>query len=280
MHKIVFVFLFFALFLVGCDVKEKDIVTQEVESMHSDKDIVKANVWTPAPGTTWQWQLDGEVDTSVSADVFGLDLAETDASTIKLLHDKDKKVICYVNVGTWEEWRDDADKFPVSVIGKAWREWEGEKWLDISNIEALSPVISARFDECKNKGFDAIEPDNIDIYSEDTGFDITYEDQIDYNIWLANEAHKRNLSIGLKNNPEQAVELFPYFDWALTEDCFKDSWCFAVAPFITAGKAVFSAEYTDRDIKLEDFCPQAKEMQFSAILKNRELDAYREECKY
>jgi len=281
MYKITFLLLGFSLLLFGsgCVVKNKDIVTKEVESNRSQKDIVKADVWIPAPGTSWQWQLDGEVDTSVNVQVFDLDLSETDASFVADLHKKGKKVICYVNVGTWEEWRDDADKFPASVIGKAWREWEGEKWLDIRNIEVLSSIIGARLDECKNKGFDAVEPDNVDIYSEDTGFDITYEDQINYNIWLANEAHKRGLSVGLKNNPEQAVDLLPYFDWALTEDCFKDSWCPAFLPYITAGKAVFSAEYTDRDIKLEEFCPQAKQMKFSAILKNRELDAYREVCK-
>ena len=47
---------------------------------------------------------------------------------------------------------------------------------------------------------------------------------------------------------------------------------------IQAGKAVLAAEYTDTGIRLEDFCPQAQALQFSAILKRRNLDAYREGC--
>lgn len=50
-------------------------------------------------------------------------------------------------------------------------------------------------------------------------------------------------------------------------------------PFIRAGKPVFAAEYTDMDIALEDFCPQAKTWNISTILKNRDLDIYREACQ-
>ena len=37
---------------------------------------------------------------------------------------------------------------------------------------------------CCDKGFDGIEPDNIDGFLNNTGFDLTYEDQLAY-IWLA-----------------------------------------------------------------------------------------------
>ena len=97
-------------------------------------------------------------------------------------------------------------------------------------------------------------------------------------IWLAEEAHARGLSIGLKNDGEQAKDLLPYFDWALTEDCFDQGWCQEMLPFIAAGKAVFAAEYTDTGITLDDFCPQAGAMNISAILKKRDLDAWREAC--
>ena len=49
-------------------------------------------------------------------------------------------------------------------------------------------------------------------------------------------------------------------------------------PFISEGKPVFAAEYTDTGIDLEDFCPQARSLGFSAILKNRDLDAWRQAC--
>ena len=74
------------------------------------------------------------------------------------------------------------------------------------------------------------------------------------------------------------MDLLPYYDWALTEDCFEQDWCEAMLPFIEAGKPVFAAEYTDNGITMGDFCKQAREMGLSAILKNRELDAFREAC--
>lgn len=51
-----------------------------------------------------------------------------------------------------------------------------------------------------------------------------------------------------------------------------------MSPFIEEGKAVFAAEYTDQGIRLARLCPQAAALRFSAIVKNRELDAYREAC--
>ena len=168
--------------------------------------------------------------------------------------------------------------FPDEVIGNDYDGWPGEKWLDIRQIDLLAPIMRARLDMCQAKGFDGIEPDNIDSYTNDTGFPLSYQDQLNYNIWLAEEAHLRGLSIGLKNDDEQARDLLPFFDWALTEDCFDQGWCEEMQPFISAGKAVFAAEYTDTGISLEEFCPEAREMKFSAILKNRDLDAWREGC--
>jgi hypothetical protein len=74
------------------------------------------------------------------------------------------------------------------------------------------------------------------------------------------------------------ADLLPYFDWALTEDCFDQGWCEQMIPFIEAGKVVIDTEYTDTGIALEDFCSQAKAMQFSAILKHRDLDAFIQAC--
>src|SRR3972149_750836 len=87
-----------------------------------------------------------------------------------------------------------------------------------------SPIMRERFDLCRDKGFDGIEPDNMDGYTNDTGFPLTYEDQLRYNLWLAQEAHARGLSIGLKNDPDQGTDLVHDFAWALSEDCFVEGW--------------------------------------------------------
>jgi endo-alpha-1,4-polygalactosaminidase (GH114 family) len=235
--------------------------------------------WQPAVNTTWQWQLDQPIDQSFDVDMYDIDLFDSEASVVDALHAQGHKVVCYVSVGSWEEWRPDQDQFPASIIGKDYEGWPGEKWLDIRQLDLLAPIMRARLDECQAKGFDGIEPDNIDGYTNDTGFPLTSQDQLNYNIWLANEAHARGLSIGLKNDPDQVADLLPYFNWALTEDCFDQGWCEQMLPFIEAGKPVFAAEYTDTGIITDQFCPQAREMNLSAILKNRDLDAWQEACR-
>ncbi len=234
--------------------------------------------WIPTPGMTWQWQLTDALDLTVPVHVYDLDLFETSAETVQTIKQQDQHVICYVNVGAWEEWRPDANAFPSSIIGKDYAGWAGEKWLDIRQINLLAPIMEQRFDQCRDKGFDGIEPDNLDNYENDTGFNINRADQLAYLNWLADAAHARGLSIGLKNVPEFVPDVLSKYDWALTESCFKQGWCDQLTPFIEANKAVFAAEYTDEGSTTAQFCPLARQLRISAILKNRNLDAYRDAC--
>jgi len=233
--------------------------------------------WQPAVDTSWQWQLTDSIDQSFGVDMYDIDLFDNNAGVVAALHAQNRKVVCYISVGSWEDWRPDKDQFPAAVLGNDYDGWPGEKWLDIRS-PVVRQIMAARLDLCAAKGFDGIEPDNIDAYTNNTGFPLTYQDQLGYNIWLANEAHARGLSIGLKNDSDQVADLLPHFDWALTEDCFDQGWCGDMQPFITAGKPVFAAEYTDTGMTTPQFCPQANAMNFSAILKHRNLDAWRQGC--
>jgi hypothetical protein len=210
--------------------------------------------------------------------MYDLDLFETPAATVAELHSQGRKVTCYLSAGSWEEWRPDAGAFPQAVIGEDYAGWPGERWLDIRQIDQLGPIMGARLDLCRDKGFDGVEPDNLAGYQNPTGFPLTAADQLAYNRWLAAEAHHRGLSIGLKNDPDQVLDLVDAFDWALTEECFEWGWCDALSPFIAAGKPVFAAEYTDTSVTLEAICPQATTLGLSLILKERELTAYRAVC--
>lgn len=241
---------------------------------------ISPTIWQPSLVTSWQWQLDDPpIDTSNNVQMVDIDLFDNDAGTVAALHTRGYKVVCYVSVGSWEEWRPDADQFPEEIIGNDYEGWQGEKWLDIRRIDLLGPILQTRFDQCAAKGFDGLEPDNIDSYTSNTGFLITAQDQLTFNIWLANQAHARGLSIGLKNDDEQATDLLPYFDWALTEDCVADDWCEQMIPFIEAGKPVFAAEYTDNFQSMEEFCPQLNALNFNGIFKHRKLDAWMQACR-
>ena len=236
--------------------------------------------WHPTPGLTWQWHLsDPPVDTSVDAQVYDIDLFDNAASVVKSLHDQGRKVIGYISVGSWEDWRPDKDQFLADVLGKDYEGWPGEKWLDIRQIDRLAPILRARLDLCKAKGFDAVEPDNIQIYDNDTGFPITYADQRAYARWLADEAHMRGLAIGLKNAPDMVTDSLSFFDFATTEDCYDQDWCEQVLPFIAAGKPVFAAEYTDTGVDFKAACAWGRAHQVSFIQKNRILTAFRITCQ-
>jgi len=229
-------------------------------------------------GLTWQWQIgNNDIDTSVKADVYDIDLY-VNQSIIDELHAKESKVICYISVGSWEDWRPDKDHFPAEVLGKDYEGWKGEKWLDIRQIDKLAPIMLARLDLCKSKGFNALEPDNMEIYTNDTGFPLTYDDQLKYAFWLADEAHKRGLAIGQKNASDQVKDLVNVYDFAITEDYFYYDDAETMLPFIKAGKPVFAAEYTDLPGDFNTFCEQSKGLNFSTILKKRGLDAWIQTC--
>jgi hypothetical protein len=107
----------------------------------------------------------------------------------------------------------------------------------------LEPIMTKRFQICAQKGFDALEPDNMDGWGNTTGFPIAAQDQLTYNEWVANEAHSLGLAVLQKNDPEQASTLQPYFDGALDEQCSQYSECPAYQPYLSAGKPVLNAEY-------------------------------------
>jgi len=218
------------------------------------------------------------VDDSFNVDVFDIDLFDASADIVASLHLKNRKVVCYLSAGTFEDWRDDKGKYPSSVIGKKDVGWAGENWLDIRAIDLLAPILRARLDLCSAKGFDGVDPDNLDGFQNATGFPLTAVDQLRFNRWLAAEAHQRGLAIGLKNDPDQADTLAADFDWALTEECFDQGWCEKEAFFLQAKKLVVDVEYTDQKILPAAFCPLAKKLGITTIYKHRNLDSWLKTC--
>src|SRR4051794_31418848 len=118
--------------------------------------------WHPAPTTApWQWQLQGRIDATVAACVFDVDGFETPAATVAALHRRGARAICYLDVGSWEEYRPDASRFPRAGIGRRYEGFPDERWLDIAHFHRFTPILEDRFRLCARKGFDAVEPDNV-----------------------------------------------------------------------------------------------------------------------
>ena len=249
--------------------QEEEVVVPPEESTSAPR------IWSPPVGTSWQWQLSGTVDTTVDAAVFDIDGAGNTAETVAILHAKGARVICYIDAGGWENYRSDAAAFPEVVKGNPIEGWPDERWLDIRRLDILLPIMEARVKDCAAKGFDAVEPDLVDGFTNDTGFPLTYGDQLIYNRALAELAHRYGLGVGLKNDPEQVTDLISDFDFAIVEECVAYDECQAYLPFIDAGKAVLHAEYEG---SMSQVCAPARRFGFSTIKKRLNLGAYVRSC--
>ena len=210
--------------------------------------ITEGDWYRPMVETTWQWQLqpnaDGGINTTYDVEVYDIDLFDASDSVIAELHGSGRKVICYFSAGSYEDFRDDAGEFLAYELGNTLEGFADERWLDIrsSNVQR---IMLDRLDLAVRRGCDGVEPDNVDGFINDSGFDLTATDQLAFNRFVANEARHRNLAVALKNDLDQIPELVDYFDFSVNEQCHEFDECDALQPFIDAGKPVFNAEYAD-----------------------------------
>jgi endo-alpha-1,4-polygalactosaminidase (GH114 family) len=248
-----------------------------------DTDKNAVTWWQPVAGVTFDWDLNAISSNDIfSTDVVDVDAFETTKATVDALHAKGKKVIAYISVGTLENYRPDSSLLPASVIGKIYPEWPDERWLDIHQLDKMKPWLISRFTMIQQKGFDAIEPDNLDGYENETGFAISITDTKALCTYIIDLAHSMDLGIGQKNVAELTDDFSGSFDWALTEDAFDQGWQDDMLPYINKNKPVFVTEYTDKMTQTNfqsTVCPAAKTKKFSAVLKKRDLDKWSYFCQ-
>jgi len=230
-------------------------------------------IWQPRPGLSWQIQYSGKL-VAGRALVVDVDGHETSAATVARLKKAGKHVICYFNAGGWEDWRPDKAAFPKVVMGNKLDGWQGERWLDIRAVDILVPIMTARIDECAKKGFDAVDPDNLDGWQARSGFPLTEADTVAYLAALSEVAHARGLAIGLKNGIEVLGDAAPLVEFAVNEECLTYHECSAYAPLLRSGKAVFHVEYRG---SLKSICAHVPKG-FSTVRKHLSLSAWRKAC--
>jgi hypothetical protein len=243
--------------------------------------VTCATCWHPALDTSWNWVL-SEVPKAPYRNVamYDIDGFDASASDVTALHDAGIRTVCYVSAGTYENWRSDASQFPAALLGKAVDGWAGEKWLDVRDVQksgsVLRSIMDTRLDMCKQKGFDAVELDNVDGYSNSSGFPLAASDQLFYDATLADDVHQRGMSVLQKNDNEQIPDLLPYFDGALNEQCNQYSECttaqngdYGLNQYVAAGKPVFQAEYS---LSTSKFCTADNTNNFNGVKFSIDLD--------
>jgi hypothetical protein len=228
------------------------------------------------PLYSFDWVLSGAPDTNKNVKVIDIDAFNATAETVASFKSKGTIVIGYISVGSREDWRPDINLIPADCIGNDYPGWPGEKFLDIRQMSKLTPMITSRLDMIKSKGFDGVEPDNMDCFENNTGFPLSQQDGINYALWLASLAHSRGLSIGQKNASEIASAIVNVYDWALLEDGFGDGFYTDFFSYINLNKAVFDTEYSDNN--LSTYCGQAASARVTLIRKNLDLDNWIQTC--
>jgi hypothetical protein len=202
-----------------------------------------------------------------------------------------------VPLPTGETWRPDYPQYSSfnascggCLFGKPVGGFRDEFWLNINtNVSGVNPntgqtetaqqfiidELSARLDKARSLGVDAIEFDNVDAYQNKTGLTISAATQEQFDATIANLAHSKGFTVGLKNDLGQANDLQPYFDFAINEQCWQYNECNYPPPGLqvwpgTYGKAVFNVEYK---LAASKFCLQANSASynFNSILKNVNL---------
>lgn len=198
--------------------------------------------YQPDINVTWQIQLQGPINSGYTADLYVLDLFDTPQNVIDDLHASGRRVICYFSAGTFENWREDKGRFTAADKGRRLGNWPGERWLDTRSINVRA-IMSDRIALAASKGCDGVDPDNVDGYSNRTGFPLSYNSQLDYNRFLFDTAHDHGLAVSLKNDLGQIEDLVEYADFAINESCHQWQECHLLTPFIEAGKPVLHIDY-------------------------------------
>lgn len=235
-------------------------------------------LWTPTPQDRLDIQFVDDPRPQRWATVVDVDASDVTDRALQRLKRQGIRVICYINAGAWEEWRGDADRYPAAVLGNPLDGWPGERWVDIRRLDVLGPILEARLDLCVERGFDGVEFDNVDGWTNDTGFPLTAADQLRFDRWLAQQARARGLAVALKNDLQQAADLVGDFDFAIVESCFTYAECHLARPFLDAGKPVFVVEYVRNPRLQRRYCAQAQELGVHLVFKRLSLDRWARPC--
>jgi len=252
---------------------------------HENQIVVNRNYNIFNNISSFDWILDTDEISEIKtpAQVVDLDVLDTPKTTVEKLKKQWKIVIWYINIWAIENYRDDYEKFPKNVIWKTYSWWEDEKYLDVRKYEKFQKFILNRLEIAKEKGFNWIEPDNMDTYDnfEETWFKILEWDMREYLTWLNIETNKRWMFLIQKNAPELSKKMEKNFDAALLEWAFYNNFEDDFKNYIKNWKKVFNVEYTYNTSKkffLENICTKSKKLWFISILKNRDLDEFILEC--
>jgi hypothetical protein len=163
--------------------------------------------------------------------------------------------ICYVNgfqtqPGDAAMWK---ERYPSAVLrtasGKPVSDpgWPDEMLLDTRTAAkraVITKVIGKAIDRCADRGFDAVEFDNLDSWTRSKGA-LTRAGNVALAGSLVAAVHREGMAAAQKNTPQlgTAGKRTAGFDFAVAEECVQYRECSAYTDVY--GKRVIDVEYAD-----------------------------------
>jgi hypothetical protein len=268
----------------------------------------------PNEGPEFQWELDHPLDLRRASDtgsgavnsqgrrsgattLYDIDGIINPAPTVAALHKLKDRAICYIEIGaagnyysagaehvrvTYYQQLTQAHDLGAVVPGYP------ERYLNVNAASTVAIIKAMIRQQCAAKGFDAVEPDIDDSYTDATGFTITEADNVRYDKALGAYAHSLGLAWGQKNgdsDPGFSRALEPATDFLLDEECEYYQTCGIVAaPYTRARKLVLDAEYTQDwgpqvAADLRRFCPADIAGHLDGTLLTTALAGQRNPCR-
>jgi hypothetical protein len=153
--------------------------------------------------------------------------------------------------------------------------WPGEYLIDTSTAAkraSLATIVGGWIDGCQTKGFQAVEPDNLDSWTR-SGSKLTKANNVAFATLLAQRAHADGLAIAQKNTADlgSSAKASIGFDFAIAEECQQYTECGSYTSLY--GNNVIEIEYTDNPKSAYTTACAAQGKTISVILRDRDVVA-------
>ncbi len=232
----------------------------------------------PAAGSANIWDTDLFADAGT---VNSVGIPDGPSPVVTAIHAAGHYSICYVEAGAQQQGFPDFNDFAPadytngsSLSTTQMQGYAGENWFDLrgfanytagnnATLTGAAPNIAAglsqRISGCKSEGQNALEPDDLDGYTNQSqtgasggGWGLVQADSAGFERWLAYTAHSDGLAIFQKNDSANEPADASLYDGMIIEECnFYNDPCSGsggdATAYLSAGKPVLNAEYEDTD---------------------------------
>ena len=252
----------------------------------------------PSPGSASIWDTDLFQDSNTDGGI-----PTGPSPVVQAIHAAGHYSICYVEAGAYQRgFPDDRDfhRADYGGIGDAATQMQGyanEYWFNLTGFAHyraghrhslrgaavnIAYALDKRIGWCKLEGQDAIEPDDLDGYTNRSSggsrpWHMTQADSAGFERWLAYDAHRHGLAIFQKNDGADTAADEPLYQGMIIEECnYYHDPCSGpggdATAYLQAGKPVLNAEYTSDGETTAKFCGADEQAGIAGALFDVDLD--------